>query len=240
MTIVVTETSERPPSSALDIITRALRTIGVLGSGETAGPAMASDGLSSLNEMVEAWDTEKLSIFEDTQEGFTLTGAQSYTIGSGGDFDTSRPMKITSAFVRVGTVDYPVDVVTKEQYDGISLKSTAGEIPSVVCVEMDYPLSTLKLWPVATGCTLYLNSVKPLSIFTSLTTQVNFPPGYERALRLCLAVEMMPEYGMDNPMVIRQAIDAKAWIKRANHRPRVMGMPAGIPLQGGYDIRRGY
>jgi len=55
------------------------------------------------------------------------------------------------------------------------------------------------------------------------------PPGYERALRLNLAVELMPEYQVANQQVAAMARQAKAGIKRTNSVP----ITSNLGLSGG-------
>ena len=43
-------------------INRALRLLGVLAEGETPTAAMSQDSLMALNQMIESWNTERLSV----------------------------------------------------------------------------------------------------------------------------------------------------------------------------------
>ena len=49
--------------SANDQINRALRLLGVLAEGETPSAAVSQDCLMALNQMIESWNTERLSVF---------------------------------------------------------------------------------------------------------------------------------------------------------------------------------
>ena len=48
--------------SANDQINRALRLLGVLAEGETPSAAVSQDCLMALNQMIESWNTERLSV----------------------------------------------------------------------------------------------------------------------------------------------------------------------------------
>lgn len=228
MTIIV---SDSTPTTASDIIRRALRAIGVLASGESPDASMTTDALDSLNDLLSAWSIEKLMVFGLESEAFTLTPGQSaYTMGPTGDFDTARPTTIESAFVRDGGVDYVCSIITQGQYDGASVKTTQTDIPRALYVAAGFPLTTLNLYPApGSAVDLHITSRKVLDALPSLTTALALPPGYERALRFNLAVELMPEYGVMNPLIVQQAGITKAWVKRANYRPRIMSLPDGIP-----------
>jgi hypothetical protein len=235
MTIIVSESGQ---TTAIKIIERAMRSINALGAGEALGPDDARDALDALNDVLEGWSNERLTIYQITQEGFALTpGQATYSIGTNGDFNTPRPMRITSAFLRWNGADYPVDLITQEEYDSIALKAAQSNLPSVLYVDTGYPLSTVKLWSVPNvAATLYLNSLKPLAAFGALTDAVSFPPGYARALRYALALELMPEYGANNPLIIARAANAKRWIKRANFQPDVLRIDGS---RGSFNIYTG-
>ncbi|NBX88222.1 MAG: hypothetical protein EBQ97_06865, partial [Bacteroidetes bacterium] len=50
-------------TTAGDQINRALRLLGVLAEGETPSPSVSQDSLTALNQMIESWNTERLSVF---------------------------------------------------------------------------------------------------------------------------------------------------------------------------------
>ena len=219
-------------TTANDIINRALRSINALGETETASPAASLLGFESLNELLGQWSNEKLMAYEVITEAFPFVAAQySYTIGVGGNFNTTRPMSISKAYVRFNTVDYPVGIVTLDEYNDIALKTSAGQIPFVMVADAGFPLTTLLFWPAPSdaAATLYIDSTKPFTEFATPSTAVTLPPGYERALRLNLAVELMPSYGADVPMITQQAAVAKKAIKRINYVPIILDLPSGIP-----------
>lgn len=216
---------------ALDIITRALRSINVLGDGETPTASMAQDALDSLNDVLEGWATENLMVYVVQTESFPLvSGQDSYSIGVGGDFNTSRPEEITSAYTRSGEIDYPLDLWTADQFATIGVKDLTSGIPTILYYETAFPLGRIHLWSVPdNGMTLFMNSLKPFARLASLTSPIQMPPGYERALRYALALELMPEYGAGNAMIVELAQSAKADLKRRNHRPPVLSLDPALP-----------
>ena len=73
-------------ATALDIISSALRKIGVLAEGEVPSAAQASDALSDLNDLIDQHAAERLQIFHTTRTPFTIVAnKETYLIGS--DFD---------------------------------------------------------------------------------------------------------------------------------------------------------
>lgn len=212
-------------ATAGDIINRALRTAGILAAGEVADYDTANDALVSLNDLLSSLSNEGLMIYQNTLDTLTLDGAASYTFGTDTtpDINSTRPVKIHSAFYRdTSGIDYPVEVVTLGEFDSIPSKTTTSDIVEWVYVNYTYPNATIHVYPVSSGGTLRINSSKPFTAFAGLTTSVSLPNGYERTLRYGLATELMVEYGLLNPAIAQQYIDAKADLKRTNFRPYVL------------------
>jgi hypothetical protein len=184
-------------TTAREIVTKAFQKNGVLTKQESLSGDEAIDGLYSLNAMVGSWVNEKLIINSRQIENFPLVSDQAtYTMGVGGDFDTTRPIKILSAFIRQGNTDYPLKIIPLEVYDSIQNKDT-NTIPELMAVEAAYPLNRISFYgePYA-GLTVYIRSEKPLTEFATLDTVIDLPSGWERALIYNLAVETSGEYGV--------------------------------------------
>ena len=58
-------------TSAGDQINGALRLIGMLAEAETPSAATSADALSALNQMIDSWNTERLSVFTTQDQVFT-------------------------------------------------------------------------------------------------------------------------------------------------------------------------
>ena len=207
-------------TTANELISRSLRLLGVLGQGRrTLTANEASDGLESLNAMLESFSLERLMVYQILEENFPLTaGTANYTIGPSGTFDTTRPVRIDSAFTRDSAgLDYPILIVDKADYDGISLK-TVSTRPQYLYYDTQYPLAYVRLLYVPDASyTLYINSWKQLQQFTDGTTALALPPGYQRMIVYNLAIEVAAEYGMElSPSVIAIATQSKSAIKRLN------------------------
>lgn len=234
-------------STARDIIEGGMRLIGVLATGETASAEEAADGLSSLNDMLDSWSIEGLIVHAVTREEFTLTPSTgAYTMGSGGTLNTTRPFRIERACLEVQDADpyeIPMTELTVDQWAEVALKSLQSDIPTSIYVEGTFPLMTINLWPVPSAAEkLVLYSLKPLTQFAGLTTAVSLPPGYAKALKYGLALELAPEYGRDpSALVIEGAAEAKGNIKRANMKPRLMGCDSALAQRkgSGFDYRTG-
>lgn len=231
-------------TTALDIIYGALRILQVLSPDVSLTDNEANDALDALNLMLDGWSNEALMLTHITSETFALTINQgSYTIGAGGDFNAVRPMDVEKSTFLVNGLDYPLTMLTYDDWAEIRLKSLKSTFPQFMYIDQTYPLSTIYVYPVpnsAVSLTLY--SRKEFTNFANLNTVLSFPPGYARAMKFCLAVEIAPEYqttaGAD---VLNMAISAKAGIKRTNNRKITSQVdPALIQNKRGFNIYRGY
>lgn len=211
-------------STALDMIKRARRLIGALAVGETLEAELASDGLEALNAMLASWSLDELAVYVTKISTHNLTGVQSFTIGTGGTFNVTRPDRIEAAFITTSGNDYPLQIIDNDQWNSITEKDTTATIPAYLKYDANVPLGTISLFPIPkTGTTLTINSFQPLQTFTNLTDVLVFPNGYERAIASNLAIEIAPEAGRQiSQEVAKMARESKAAIMRINARMPVL------------------
>jgi hypothetical protein len=98
-------------TTALNIIERALTDLTVLEGGGSASAQESADGLIYLNDLIQSWSNEGLTIYANTVDTLTLTGAVSYTMGTGGTFSVARPVSVKSAYCTYSGYDYPVAIL---------------------------------------------------------------------------------------------------------------------------------
>lgn len=210
-------------ATAQQLIDKTLRLLGIVATGETPATAERDDALIILNEMIETWNTERLTIFVvERNASLTLTANQaSHTIGSGGQLAVTRPLKIENAGYKAAGSDIedPLKILTLEEWQLISDKTQTGK-PSCLYYEPDYATARgdVFLWPIQNEAgTLVLYLWQQLSSALTLATTLAYPPGYERALRYNLALELAPEYGMPvPPLIYEHAKESKAKIQALN------------------------
>lgn len=202
-----------------NLITDALRLIGVIASGEAPTAAEQSDALRSLNRMTSSWSVEGLLIYQKTREVFPLISNQaSYTFGPLGDFASSRPVNIEIVNVLVSGNEMPVKILSTSEWAAISNKATTSNSPTSVYAEGTYPLETLHLHPVPTDANqLVIYSDKAITSFASAADVIAFPEGYEDAFLYNLAIRLAPEFGKPIDPYIKDTADkSKAVLKRKN------------------------
>ncbi len=155
-----------------------------------------ADGLEALNLMLQELETTSSGIYHKTRESFSLVQSTvSYTIGSGQDFDTTLPTEITSAYVRDGSYDYPVRVISDKKYGELTLKTTESR-PYYLYYEKGASTGTILVYPVPEKAyTLHLHSNKPLGSYVTTTESLGLPREYEPYIKFNLAVELAIEFG---------------------------------------------
>ena len=221
-------------TTANDQINGALRLLGVLAEGETPSAATSQDALAALNQMIDSWNTERLSVFATQDQIYSWPpGAISRTLGPTGDFVGERPILIDDAtYFRdpASGISYGLKQINQQQYNGIAFKTVTSTYPQVMWVNMEYPDILMTIYPVPTKILeFHIVSVSPLTAPAELSTELAFPPGYLRAFKYNLACEIAPEFGIEpSPTVMRVAMTSKRNLKRINNPNDIMSIPYTI------------
>lgn len=227
-------------ANARTIIKGALRGLGRIGRGMDMTAAQASDGLEILNQLIASWSGESLVLPFRTTETLTYAVSKNeYTIGTGGDLNTARPIQILDAYHRLNSIDYAMDIMSFRRYADIGLKSIST-FPTRLYFEPEYPLAKLHfdLMP-ATDLTLHLISMKALTSIANLDDTIVLPAEYDRALKFNLMLDLAPDYGMKvSQEIINAATESKANLKRIAraNREEVLGVDSGLRSGNHYNI----
>lgn len=221
-------------ATAGDQINRALRLLGVLAEGETASSETANDALVALNQMLDSWSTERLSVYATQDQVITWpANTRTRTIGPTGDLVARRPIAVDPAtyFLVPGTnVSYGIKLINQEQYDSIGVKTITSMLPQLMFVNEGMPNIEVSLYPVPNrDLEFHFISVEELAQPATLDTVLAFPPGYMRAFAYNLAVELAAEFGTEPaPSVVKIAMSAKRALKRVNSPGDVMSLPYAL------------
>ncbi len=221
-------------ASAGDLITGALRLIGQLAEGEVASFDTTNDALVAMNQMLDSWSTERLSVFSTQDQVFTWpSGVVSRTLGPSGDFIGNRPIELDDAtyFRDPGTgVSFGIKIINQQQYAGIAVKTVTSTYPQVIWYNLEMPDIRMYIYPVPLrSLEWHFVSVDELTQPATLATNLVVPPGYLRAFRFNLAVEIATEFGIDPPAnVSRIAMASKRTLKRINNPGDIMALPYSI------------
>ena len=220
--------------TAGDQINRALRLLGILAEGETASAATSQDALTAMNQMIDSWNTERLSVFSTQDQVFSWPPYElSRTLGPSGDFVGNRPVYFDdSTYFKDPSsgISFGIKLINQQQYNGIAVKTVTSTYPQVMWINTNYPNIDMHIYPVPTKVLeWHIISVEELTTAALLSTPLTFPPGYLRAFRYNLACEIAPEFGVEpSPQVSRIAMYSKRNIKRINNPDDVMSLPYSI------------
>lgn len=256
-------------TTALALINSAARKIGVKGRGRNLPADEAFEWLTGLKRMLDSWSVEHLMIPYRTRETFSLTNAQSYSMGPGGDFDTTRPMAIDEVqIIDAAGYQYDLTQVPIERWANLFTPGTTGR-PRFFTYENGYPLATVRFDVIPYDPTVVMWTRKPIEAWRvedlnlsgnpafsgqkfptsgltdeTLQADIEFDVGYENAIVFNLAVQEAPNYAKEaSPTVMALAMKYKADLKRQNFRPADAqvdtGLSRGAPGVNFYDVIAG-
>lgn len=223
-----------------DLALQALQSIGQYAAGESLTAADLALALQVGNQMIGQWANERLTIYTVTRTTWTITANDgSYTVGSGGDVNIARPVFVDHVnFVDTSMdpdLEMPLRMLTDDAYSAISLKALTSTYPQYAYYNPTYPTGTMILWPTPTSSTLLGAIYAPtaVSTFAAGSTSVSLPPGYEAFIVTNLAVKLAPYFEKQaSEDLKREAMEAKAIVKRANTRLMDLSVDSGALIQG--------
>lgn len=237
------------PKTPLDIITLALKTANVVGVGQTPSAEDTNDAFNLLNMLLAQLQRRRYFVYQLITTGLQATGAQSYTVGVGGNFNIPRPAKIESAFFRLLTtgpqpVDYPLEILrAQEDYNKIGLKSL-NAFPRYAFYDMGYPLGNLFVWPIPNNTyEIFITTMLQLQQFQTVNDTIALPPEYAAALMWNLVPELYAFYGLpSNPDVVKKAEATLRIIEEANAAIPQLSIPSALksPSSGWYNVYGDY
>jgi hypothetical protein len=203
--------------------------------------------MAVLNDMLDSWSNEALTCFTILQQSAPIVaGKNQYTIGDpsqiyGGewsnvpppDFLMTRPLRLrlgpgAAYLMDTNNNRYPVDVIQQDRWNLIwNLQSTTSNLPDTLFYDPQVPYGVLNIWPMPNtgGMVLYWDSYAQLGQLRNPSDQLLLPPGYTKAIKDCLAIELWPYFKPDQanvpPLLMTLASKSKGNIKRTNQRENI-------------------
>lgn len=221
-----------------DLITATMKLIGAIAKTEQPTQDEFADCLSRLNDMIDSWAADRLTIYGVVRTAYNLTsGQQVYTIGESGspDFNAVRPIWIQDAGIIDTSVnptyELPMGILTDDEWSEVTIKGVTSALSWYLYYDYAYPNGNISVWPVPNVGTLQMALYVPTPVtqFATGTTTIALPPGYAEAIRYNLAVRLCPEFGRPlDPTVVGMAAQTKANIERANQRLYTLGVDATL------------
>jgi hypothetical protein len=218
--------------TGLDLVRAAMRLIQVSAVDTDLTASELQDGIESLNRMIDSWSLDELILYQVIREAFPLVSGQNpYTIGLGGDWDTTRPTKIVGAYLTLNNgsipVDYPMQVIGYDDYNAIRLKTLNTNFPGYLYYQPNFPIAEAYIYPVFTPndpstqgpALVTLTSWKPLELIADPTAYISLPPGYWEAVVFNLALRIAEEYQFEiRQTTVQIAVSSMKRLKRMNQR----------------------
>lgn len=205
-----------------DLLRRSLLKINAIAQGELPDPDMYNDALTTLNELLDNWSTETLSVYGQNNIIIPLTVGQSeYTWGIGEQIDSIRPVYIDSAVCVRNGVTTPIDVIPQDRFNLIQVPATAAQLIEKMSYINSHPAGILKVFPTPASGVGDIHAVvkRQLTQIDNLQQVIDLPPGYLRALLYAVAVDLWPDYSnpqTDIGTIKEIATGSKADLQRAN------------------------
>lgn len=200
------------------VIEAALRSLGVIGAGETATAEDRTNAAFALNLIMKSLPIETwlLWCYQDIAVPL-VSGTASYTLGPTGTVVGVRPLRIAKGWMRntnvTPPIDTPMEQLARADYDMLSPKATPG-IPVNFYYDPQLTNGVLYTWPVIneSGYTMYVSNQRTLQDIspTSSASAETFdlPQEWFQPLRWILADELSHEYTVNLQKV--QMIQARA------------------------------
>jgi len=205
-------------TTAADIISRAFGKIGI----DDPTTAQKATALEELNDMISLWGADFM-VPAVTSESFTMTQGQAeYTIGSGSDFDTVRPISVHSCYLRNSDgYDYPIHVMSSEDYNGLVSKDLEGRPTELYFLPEVTEAKIIFNKEIDEAYDAHFEFWKNFTEFALSTTGVTLPPEYRKALIYNLAVDLADSWDRKvSTRVLSQAGISYALLKRIGYITR--------------------
>jgi hypothetical protein len=227
-------------ADAAAIITAAFSKIGV----STPTAAHNAAALISLNNLIGMLGAQSLN-YSVVEESFAMVVADSdYTIGSGGQWSTVRPIRVISCYLRDGdSYDYPVKVIADKDYYRISNKAFSAR-PTELRWLPEWPLGRIIFNTSPDyAYTAYFSFEKNFTEFVTASAALSAPNEYKECLVYNLAVSLGEDWSRAIPKtIIVKAEQYKEVLKRLLASTRKVpkakfdlnGM--GVGTDNGYNI----
>lgn len=226
-------------TTASQLITRSLRTLGVVTATETPSADDLSAGLDALNDVLAALSLKRGAFPAQSNHALTLTANDGqYSIGSGADLNVPRPLRIESAYITVDGLDIALCVGSREDYNEITDKSETGK-PTHVFYDASSANGTVYFYPVPDdACAVNLTCWGEFTQISGVNSAVTLPTYLVAYLRYAVAVALAPEYQRPVDPLWLAMVDSIERDMACLHRP-MLKASFDINAPKPYDIEVG-
>lgn len=177
--------------NAREIATAALEMIGVVAIGDTPEAEHSAKALEQLNLMVKTWGASPAPKLWLVSEGaVTLTASNAAYTAS----PVSLARKVLSIRRRTSSIDTPLEMLSRDEYDDVPNKSGTGT-PTSFYFDPQRATRTLYVWPapssaVASSTTLRMTYLRVIEDLDSLNDDFDLPQEWLEVLQYGLAARL--------------------------------------------------
>lgn len=187
------------------IISAALRKLGVLAKGQTADAEDLSNGRQALNGLITLFSTDGMPLWKREELLVPLTvGITLYTL--------TGALKVAQVVIQELSSEVEWDLINRSEYDLNRLPTSTG-VPVHYGFTPEISTGTLRIWPApdasaAASYRLLVEYQRKFDGFVAGGNTPDFPSFWTDALVYGLAVRLAPEYGVplqDRQMLMKEA-----------------------------------
>lgn len=197
------------------LVTAALRKLGVVAAGQTPSAEAISNAAQALNIRIAQFRKLGMPLWARKSYSFAPTvNVASYNIGDGYTLNTPYPIHIHQAYkvLTSGTTKIPMEVISEWNYNRLPTGSSTGA-PIQLTYQPKVNYGVIKIWPTpdatsAAETTISIVYTAPIEIFTASGETLDMPEEWYGALIYAVAQDSAPEWGI--PLKERQMLAAEA------------------------------
>lgn len=209
-----------------ELVSEALRRLGVLEEGGTATANQLSEFAITLNIMLKHWQTHGSNLWVIKRKEITTVANQvSYTLGrSAADVTMDRPLEVIRAYRRetATAIDTELQVYSKAEYLAQGDKDSAST-PLAVYYDPQLTNGVLYIWPTADATFVANNTIsiiyrKPFDDMDAGSDDFEFPAEWYEPIVLGLMDRQSFRYGIpprDRQLLKQEAamalLEALSW-----------------------------
>lgn len=191
-----------------DIIKAALRSLGVIGVGETPITEDYTNCSQALNIMIKSWSKKGLPLWVTQDISIPMvSGVYEYSLGptaaGSGAIVMSKPIRVIEAYIRdADNLDVPLTQISRSEYIRLGNKTTAGA-PNLFYYDPQEANGKFIVYNVPDNSTdvIHAQIQRMFYDMNSSTDNFDFPQAWFQALKWGLAAEICVEYAVDMQMI---------------------------------------
>lgn len=189
--------------NARQVVTHALKILRVVAASETPSAEDMEDSIEALNLMLKSWQMTMPNLWRRAEGSVSLVSATaSYVLASA--------YRIESARFRQNGRDLPMELLTRDEYQDMPLKTTLG-IPTQYYFDPQRATGTLYVWPVlaaAAGETIQYTYQRRFEDIDSANDDIDIPQEYLQTVAYNLAENLLDIFGKDDATARRVMLKA--------------------------------